>query len=198
MGREIHKGPPLYFLGILPDAHIQAEVTAFKQYAREHFRTGRALRSPPHITLIPPFHWKKEEALLLGACARFAREAARPAFAIRLRDFDAFPPRVIFVYVEPNARLIALQEELEQLVYGELGISNSSKYPFHPHMTVAFKDLSKPKFSAAWAYFSRQSYRRSFTSCSFWLLQNGPGGWSPVREFAWADCPSGSESPLSP
>jgi len=198
MGGEIHTGHPLYFLAILPNAAIQAEVTAFKQYAREHFRSGRALRSPPHITLIPPFRWKKEESNLIDPYARFALAADHPAISIALRDFDVFPPRVIFVHVESNPRLMAFQNELERFTREQLGLGREDRFPFHPHMTVAFKDLSRPKYREAWAYFSKQTYRRTFTACALSLLRNGPGGWTEVRRFAWADCPSGDETPLSP
>ena len=58
----------LFFIAVLPDEAIQAEVARFKHYAARHFKSSRALRSPAHITLFSPFRWPPDKlAQLEGA-----------------------------------------------------------------------------------------------------------------------------------
>ena len=49
------KPTALYYIALLPPENIRQEVTALKEHAAEAFHSSKALNSPPHITLIPPF-----------------------------------------------------------------------------------------------------------------------------------------------
>lgn len=44
----------LYFLAVIPPEPVFSEVMAFKKEMSERFSSSRALKSPPHITLLPP------------------------------------------------------------------------------------------------------------------------------------------------
>ncbi len=46
----------LYFIGILTPPNIDDTVLEWKKYMQRHFNCKVALRSPAHITLIPPFN----------------------------------------------------------------------------------------------------------------------------------------------
>ena len=45
----------LYFIAIIPPEKIRREIEELKKKISVAFNTKRALNSPPHITLIPPF-----------------------------------------------------------------------------------------------------------------------------------------------
>ena len=49
--------PSLFFIAIMPNKELEEEVYAFKKYMASHFGAQHALKSPAHITLIPPFKW---------------------------------------------------------------------------------------------------------------------------------------------
>ena len=177
---------PLFFIALLPDEEIRAEVTGFKTYAAEYFSSSRALRSPPHITLIPPFRWPEDkEEELCKALAAFASE--EHPFSQGLVGFDCFSPRVIFVSVERTFELKSLQERLEQYLLAKLGLENNSRHDFNPHMTVAFKDLRRRIFPKAWAYFSEQEYKRRFQADAIHLLKHNGQRWELSYTFNFSN-----------
>lgn len=175
---------PLFFIALLPDEEIQEEVTQFKAYAAERFRSSRALRSPPHITLIPPFRWpdgRVEE--LCAVLEPFAGE--EKPFRLGLNNFGCFPPRVIFVEVERKVELLELQWRLEAYLAASLGLAFKSRHDYNPHMTVAFKDLHRRVFPEAWAHFSQQQYQREFIAGALTLLQHDGRRWQVLEQFGF-------------
>lgn len=160
----------LYFVALLPDAGIQAEVTAFKEAARDRFGSGHALKSPPHITLVPPFRVAQTPLFLSEIASRLE------PFPVQLRHFDRFGKRVIFVGVENSEALQQCQRETSRAFEAALNLRPDNR-PFHPHMTVAFRDLPVQRFPAAWAYFAGISYERTFTASGLTLLRHTGAGW---------------------
>lgn len=167
----------LYFIALLPDLTIQDEVTGFKQIAKERFNTAHALKSPPHITLIPPFRSDQTDFSALQIAAD-----AQHSFSIQLQDFDHFGSRVIFVNVAAELSLLACQEQLAAFCADQFAITPDPR-PFHPHMTVAFKDLKRSIFPEAWTYFSAQSYQRSFVADALTLLVHTGQQWTVKQQF---------------
>lgn len=172
----------LFFIAVLPGEPIAAEVTRFKQYAADHFRSARALRSPPHITLIPPFWWAPADRDRLDrALGDFCRD--RSPFSVRLSGFDCFSPRVIFVAVQPDQAFANLQAALQGYLQKSLDLPLRDRRPFHPHLTVAFKDLRRSVFPEAWDYFSEQSYERRFKVEELVLLRHREQAWEVAARF---------------
>ena len=172
-----------YFLAIVLPSPQQEKVMKLKEYVRDHFESKAALRSPAHITLHMPFEWKdsKEESLLQTLQAfKFPSP-----IKIELKNFDCFEPRVVYVDVVANDLLSKLQKELVQHVKQNLGLMNEAENMrgFHPHTTIAFRDLNKEKFRQAWAHFKDQEYQASFMATQFHLLKHSPGKWEVYREF---------------
>ncbi|TAE22371.1 MAG: 2'-5' RNA ligase family protein [Cytophagales bacterium] len=180
MKKQIVKKAPaeqLYFVGILPPDDIQQEVTVFKQQALDQFKAGNALASPPHITLLPPFKSSRTDFSVLSEFA-----AQKQPMEVALNGFDKFDQRVIFVAVQPNETLVALQKDLELYAHYHLGIEPEYR-PYIPHMTVALKDLKRPNFPAAFAHFSAQSYERTFTGTALSLFRSEARQWVKVDEW---------------
>lgn len=175
----------LFFIAIIPPFEIQEEVTAFKKYAAEHFDSKHALRSPPHITLIPPFRWHTvQRPQLIQFLSTYSFVPSY--FGVSLNHFDCFAPRVIFVDIEPEPTLNKLQTHLAEAIQDNLGISNKGPFDFHPHMTIAFRDLNPSVFPTAWDHFSTQSYQRSFRVDTLVLLHHAPQGWQITQSFPLA------------
>ncbi len=172
----------LFFIAVLPDESIQAEVTAFKLYAARHFRSSGALRSPPHITLFPPFSWAPEKLELLDSCLRGFAGLEKP-FLQELRNFNCFQPRVIFVDVAHNEALWGLQARLEECLKTELGLETDNSREFHPHVTVAFKDLKRQVFPEAWAHFSGIAFERQFEVRDISLLEHNGRQWEVAGRY---------------
>lgn len=179
---------PLYFIALLPDPVIQKEVTGFKQECARLFGASHALKSPPHLTLLPPFPWHPADLQKLGkALGAFA--ASQKPFEVALENFSCFPPRVIFVNVATNPSLHRLCEALQTQLEQTLGLKNKRGRGFNPHMTIAHRDLRQDTFPEAWAHFSKIIYRRTFKADRLALLEHTKQRWEVYEEYFFESLP---------
>lgn len=175
---------PLFLIAILPDEHLQKEVTAFKNYCAKHFHASHSLTSPPHITLIPPFGWNTDSlSKISDSLSNFA--ANQTNFEVGLNGFNCFPPRVIYVDIEPNQQLSKLATDLTDHLEKQIGLHRESSHGFNPHMTIAHRDLQQQVFPKAWAYFSKMEFRRKFLANGLTLLRHEHGRWKVERTFTF-------------
>ena len=176
------EGECRYFLAIIPPEPLASEITSLKESFVERYNSKAALRSPAHITLHMPFQWKerKEERLfnVLAQTSKFEQ------FHVELEGFGAFPPRTIFIQPKPNTKLEAMNMVLLQATKRELNLFHAIHIGgFHPHMTIAFRDLRKPLFYEAWKEFELKPFHATFEVNSFWLLKHDGKVWNAYREF---------------
>lgn len=176
----------LYFIAIVPPEPIASEVTALKKYMAEHFASSRALRSPPHITLFAPFSLaQREEQNLAGTIAGSVKRIH--SFPLRLNGFKAFKPGVIYIANEKSEDLMKLQEKIFQDVYiflHERKVEKQvRKMSFNPHMTIAYRDLTKENFYAAWAEFENRSFAASFIVNHVCLLKHNRLTWDILERL---------------
>jgi len=171
----------LYFIAVIPPELIQNEVTEFKNHFLEKYGIRQALKSPPHITLHPPFNWpeSKEDDLKEGL-TRFAAKNNR--FSITLNGFGAFKPRVIFVDALHNKELELLFERIEYYLERKWDIDNQLRKgrKFNPHMTIAFRDLTKEQFFHSWPEFKDRNYQREFIANDISLLRHNGKFWDVI------------------
>jgi 2'-5' RNA ligase len=173
-----------YFIALIPPPPISDDALRLKNYFRDQYNSKASLNSPPHITLHMPFKWKEEkEHELIEAFGKFS--LGRPSFKIELHNFSAFVPRVIFIDVVPNDILSQLSKELHRFCKRELNLFNASykDQPFHPHLTLAFRDLKKPMFEKAWAEFQERKFAARFDVESIVLLKHNGKIWEVFKEF---------------
>src|SRR5690606_13757600 len=105
-----------------------------------------SLKLPPHITLLRPFKMKEErEMQLLQALEVFA--ATRNPFHVWLSGYDNFDSRVLFVKVVEKEKLIDLHRDLSKNLSAIPEISEDPD--FHPHITLATRDLHEAVFPEA-------------------------------------------------
>lgn len=177
-----------YFIGLLPPPEIQAQVNRFKQDFADRFASRKAQNSPPHITLFPPFAWQPEqEAALEAVLAAFAQ--AHPPLSMQLNGFGAFVPRVIYVHVVNSPELNQLQQALMVHLEQKLGIVDlkAKHRPFKPHLTIAFRDLTKQNFRAGWEEYQHKSFNHVFMASGLTLLLHNGRFWEAKSEFAFAE-----------
>ena len=141
------KKPKQYFLAVVPPPPVYEEALNLKNYFKEKYNSKASLNSPPHITLHMPFRWKEEKENELVELLENFKSGINP-FTLRLRDFNSFAPSVIFIDVEKSDELENLQAKLLKYCKKELNLFNSNykDQPFHPHLTLAFRDLKKSIF----------------------------------------------------
>ncbi len=173
-----------YFIGIVPPAPIFEQALELKHYFQDRYKSKASLNSPPHVTLHMPFEWKAEkEKELVNAFHRFASE--QPTIKIVLKDFNCFTPCVIFINVIPSKELIDLQRSIRLFCKKELGLFNADykDLPFHPHITVAFRDLKKSMFTQAWEEFKGKKFDGEFLADRITLLKHVERKWVAEKEF---------------
>jgi 2'-5' RNA ligase len=162
----------LYFIAIVPPEDIRDKIVAIKREFADRYGSSHALRSPAHITLHMPFKWKetKREKLLMTL---ESTAQSMSSFEIQLSGFGAFIPRVIYVEVMENDQLQVCQKRISSAMR-PLNVLNADykDRPYHPHMTVAFRDLKKPAFHQAWSEFSTRQFSGKFLAESIVLLRH--------------------------
>ncbi|HMJ69464.1 MAG TPA: 2'-5' RNA ligase family protein [Cyclobacteriaceae bacterium] len=174
--------PNRYLIAILPPEPIAGEILTLKEYFRDQYNSKASLNSPAHITMHMPFEWRADrETKLVETFTEFASK--ENPFSIELKNFGSFPPRVIFAAVTKNPALEDWQKRLLQFCKTRLDLFNAlyRDEPFHPHVTLAFRDLKKDRFADAWEEFKDKSYHAVFECRRLSLLKHDGRSW---REFS--------------
>jgi 2'-5' RNA ligase len=174
----------LYFIAIIPPSPTLEEAQELKNYFQEKYNSKAALNSPPHITLHMPFEWKEEkEAQLIEKISCFAN--TQVSFDLKLSNFNCFEPRVIFIDVIKNEKLELLQKNLHRFCKKELNLFNANykEHAFHPHLTLAFRDLKKPEFVKAWIEFKERKFEATFAVNALTLLKHDGKKWNVLTSL---------------
>jgi 2'-5' RNA ligase len=172
-----------YFIAIVPTGNVFDEIEALKKTISNKYNTKGTLLSPAHITLHMPFEFdENKEQKLIKYLSDFSFESC---FDIELRNLDCFEPRVIFINVLKSDDLSVLQKRLTNQLKQNLQIFNQADdmRGFHPHITIAYRDLKKPVFYQIWDEYQNKSFEKTFTCQSFWLLKKEDKYWQLHHEF---------------
>lgn len=176
--------PPnnLYFIALIPPEDIQKDVINLKMHFKEQYNSKKALTSPPHVTLFPPFQCDQVDYLkeILEKVA-----ANMEPVEVYQDGFGSFPPKVIYINVEKSEELQAIHEKVVQALANELDIPNDryGDKPYSPHMTLATKDLTKENFKKAWPKFKDQPFQARWTADAISLLKHNGKYWEVLEEF---------------
>lgn len=143
---------------------------------KENYESAHALKSSPHITLVPPFQITDEPASM-EILQNFANEHS--SFEVELKDFSHFGKRVVFIDVVENQSLNNLHIGLKEIMSSNSLVFKyaSQPKPYHPHLTLAFRDLSNENFRRAWAVYNTQSYNASFEAKELVLFKHYQQRW---------------------
>jgi 2'-5' RNA ligase len=155
-----------------------------KTYFKDKYNSKASLNSPPHITLHMPFQWKEDKENILTEKLHDFAKLFLP-FELELLNFNCFPPRVIYIDVVKSKLLEKLQQDLHRLCKKELNLFNANykEHPFHPHVTLAFRDLRKQQFLMAWEEFRERKFERTFQVSAISLLKHDGMRWEIVSQF---------------
>lgn len=174
----------LYFIAIIPPKQISDDVTLFKHDFANRYNSSKALKVMPHITLKAPFKmFETDHKTVIGWFEKLQFSVNK--FTIRLQDFGAFPnPEHPVVFVNP-----VLSEDLEHLqksviaqfetTFPSMGKQHAD-HSFHPHMTVAYRDLKPDQFEQAWKIYQHQKYEADFVVENIALLAHDGTKWNVI------------------
>lgn len=171
----------LFFIAIVPPREIADSITAIKQDFADRFESAKALRVMPHITLKSPFKvFENDIDSLLKWFGNLEMDAA--SFEITLDGFGAFDNNenpVIFVKPVISNELNGMQSELTEKLSADFpkAIASHDRH-FHPHMTVAYRDLKREEFEKAWPEYETKPFYATFMADGFHLLRHDGTKWN--------------------
>lgn len=174
---SLNHGDRRFFIALVPPLALQEEAQAWMQALRDRYHCGTA-KAPPHVTLFPPFLWPyNDRDRLYDSLTRFAQ--TQTAVSVTLKDFAAFPPRVLYVHVEQQPALMHLQASLAQHLRHSLSLVDAvgERRGFTPHLTIASRRLTRQTFRAAWAELKTASFDATFLGDRLTLLQHDSTRW---------------------
>lgn len=180
------KSRDLFFIAILIEGETGDRITALKKEVARDYDSRRALNSPPHITIVPPFKMDRSKLDHELVPALFQLAASMAAFEIALDGFSAFKPRVIFVNPVDNPALAKLHKEVHGLLSEKFQEINAPDRPFHAHITIAFRDLTEGSFKKAWPVFRDRQFSALSSCAEITILEHTGERWEP-----YIKCPIG-------
>jgi 2'-5' RNA ligase len=176
----------LYFIAIVLPIELQTQIRVFQEEISHRFDSQAALKSPPHITLIPPLKLDPTEAEILSQTLEQFCQNYEPV-TIHLENFAVFAPRVIYVHVESTANLRKLQTQLQNHLRDHTALSlpqnDRHRHPFIPHVTIGFRDLSAENFRLAWSTFQGRSFVAQFQAQDLSLLHHNGHHWQVQTSY---------------
>ena len=139
----------------------------------------QAAYTPAHVTLLGPTEIRTEALPDVEKHLEAVASAQQP-FTIHLRGTGTFRPitEVVFVTLAVG---ISECELLAEAIVGSDDVHRSSRFPYHPHVTVA-QDVPPDALDAAFddlAGFSAKFHVPAFTLFS----HGGEGPWRPRRDY---------------
>jgi 2'-5' RNA ligase len=171
----------MYYVAIVCPKKIDEKVFQLKEWMRKQFGCMVALKSPGHITLIPPFWMDEERENELIETLQQFKSNDKPE--IHLKDFSHFGDRVLFIHVNENEQLTQLKEQAEtHFIQSFNGVIKKDERPFNPHVTIANRDVSPSTFVKAWAHFSKEKFEESFIAEEISVLKLNSGRWDVIAE----------------
>ncbi len=162
-----------YFIAITLPEPLHSQIEFTKKYISEKYHTKSVLKSPAHITIVPPFFWGNEAELL-----DFLNAFQFPGFSIELKDYNRFEQRVVFIDVVENKNLIDLHQQFNTDFFKRFqGLDKKHPYVFHPHITIGNRDWKPEQFKNCWEEYKDQKFSAKVEFTKLTLLKNVENKW---------------------
>jgi 2'-5' RNA ligase len=177
----------LYFIAITPPEEVGKKIIEIQHDIAARFDSRKSLSVIPHITLKAPFQFPDTaHQLVLDWFENLSISVT--AFDLKLKDFGVFQNKnkpVIFIRPEPCISLMTLQKEILlafKSTFSEAPLMNN-EIDFHPHLTVAYRDLKMDSFQKAWPEFKVKKFSETFDVTNFHLLKHDGTKWHIIGSY---------------
>ena len=139
-----------------------------------------ALKHQVHVTLYPPFkNATTDEAEIEKTLLQ--EIATREQFVINIKGFDSFiRNEVIFLKVELSEPLRELQKEIANILAGRLQHAPKKDQPYHPHITIGYRDIPRQRFTEALKYYLPRKYEAHFAVEQVYLWRHDGKRWDTI------------------
>lgn len=167
----------LYFIAHVLPPSINEAIQVMKEDLHQRFGCTVGLKSPAHITLVPPFWLAEEkETKLVDDLHQLA--AAVAPFSLSTKNFSAFGKRTLFIAVSESKSLEQLKQAADAIFTGnhQYGLKKENR-PFHPHITLATRDIKPAQFDAAWQLYGSGQFQQEWIAENVSLLKHNRKFW---------------------
>ncbi|QBO57929.1 2'-5' RNA ligase family protein [Chryseobacterium salivictor] len=167
----------LYFIAVVPHKGLRQKARVFSKDFAERFNSVKSFENFPHITIIKPFHFDENQEKILVESFSLMNLKCTP-FEVFLKNFGCFPNKekpVIFIKPVNSTELQHLYDEVQPLM------KFHSYAKIHPHLTVAYKDLSPENFQKAWQEYQTKTFEDSFMVDKICLFKHENKKWNLLK-----------------
>jgi 2'-5' RNA ligase len=173
-----------YMFAIMPPEQLALEINKIRQQFANKYHCRAALKPPVHITLIPPFHtFPEREPDIIEVFESLAKDIN--SFEIQLSGYGIFRRKgVVYMNISLNNNLQILYN-LSKIKFDEVlpGLYNDSNRPYHPHITIGYRDIPKELFQQAAEEYLEKTFEESFLCDRFFLWRHDGHAWQVQYEF---------------
>jgi 2'-5' RNA ligase len=180
-------GPPseksMYYIALLCPLEIDEQMDNYKTFMKETYGCEVASKSPAHVTLVNPFFLSDgKHKDLLEKLEAF--DSIVTDVSIEIDGFNHFENRVIFADVVSDENLTALQEQIENYLRNSgFPFIKEAKKPYHPHVTIATRDIKVDTFEEAWSNFEGKTFKGSFSTNAIHVMKLVEEKWIHDKQF---------------
>ncbi len=177
----------LFFVALEPPSPQFETLSQLKQDVALKFDVKHSLKSPPHITIVPPFRFSDNQMNEILHHLQLC--LFRPSHCIRiyLEGYGHFRQKVVFVKVRTTKNLIDFQKRLVRCLYAnsKIPVKNELTRSFYPHLTLAHRDVTFEKFKKIMAYLKSRPIKLTFDICELTLYKynSAKSQWESVEKL---------------
>lgn len=171
----------MYFIAHVLPEELNRQVLKLKMRMKERFGCLVGLNSPAHITLIPPFWMKEDMDMALKIVLDEMASGVKP-FKLLTNGFNSFKPGTIFIepILTPELEKLKTIADEFMLRHPEFG-ARTDERKYHPHITIATRDLQRKDFSEAWSLFQGKGFEVEWQAENISLLSHNKKNWDVVH-----------------
>ena len=178
METELKTDKKLKLVAIVPPEPLFSFVKEEQNFIAQKWNVRQALRTPPHITLIPPISLDEGESEELD---RISKEIAsmHASFRLKVTKYETFSPKVIYIKPSFPYVLRVLYTDLMDAIIAKIPHA-IQKYPYEsfvPHITIAYRDLDPLRFKEVWKYYKNKKVNFAVDIERICILDNSAEGW---------------------
>ncbi|MGZ3950671.1 MAG: 2'-5' RNA ligase family protein, partial [Flavisolibacter sp.] len=99
-------------------------------------------------------------------------------FPVSTNNFSAFKPRTIFIEPVVTDKLKGAKQVVDEFFEDNsfYNIKIESR-PFHPHITIATRDLFKKSFYEIWPWFAEKEFKEEWMADGISFLKHNKKNW---------------------
>lgn len=169
----------MYFIAIVLPQELDKKILTHKKWLADKYNCKVGLKSPAHITIISPFWMEEEkETMLMNDIHNIS--ASTSSFILSTNNFSAFKPGTLFVAVKENEPLHKLKTASDDYLRSSDYKMKIEARPFHPHITIATRDLHKKDFAETWPHFENKKFKKEFDATGLSLLKHTGSKWDVI------------------